>query len=1293
MNPLNDNKGKHHHHHQQQRQDSAFTFNYLYTCDIEDVLFRVKIVNLDGILPPHSKNSSQHTTHGADSSKSSSSSPSSSFNFTSVHNHYEYNIVEDENNFTFIDDIISSDDDDDDDKDDENKNGGHDQSGDKLDDNEATTSGIESDEYRAHHHHPQQQQSSSSFLHPISAHDNSLDYNKELKKKQKKKKKLNEIIFGNLNQPFRALSNHPYLTCDLISNGRRLCPPQQTQYRQMINRYEWNEWLSFSLTLDTLPRDTIICFTIWDTICPGKSAAVARTSMTLFSKRGCMRKGLYDLRLFFNEDCKEYYNYYNGQTKMTNPTMVVEQQPPPISTISNDIITTDIVLTDINLTSRKHRKNELVINENDLIPKLRKHLNLGHSKDSQLFHFNNQQNRKLQQQQMKNFQPESLEFTSTQQYFEQDLSMYPIGTGDKSKKIQRFNKLKKRYYNNQLPKRESQDRRAFAEIEKQTVMEKSLSTFVFLTVEFPIIIMDGIEHTAVYFEDKDDQCCQYDIIDKDIVTIQDPEMNLPNLVEIKHHALARSARSGISLRDLKPNATIRNQLNAIVNYPSTQQLTSEEQDLIWKFRFYLRNQKKALTKFLKTVNWQSISEAEQAIELMNEWSPMDVDDALELLSPYFTHPAVRKYAVGRLKESASDEDLLLYLLQLVQALKYENFQEIRQAHENELLEYQQQQQQQQQQHQLQQHAIHRERKSQSESISSTTDTLMPESMKIFASTPSSNTSTIVSTSTTVDTTTVDHPSSSSIIQQQGKSPTRDKQRRLQNDDNLATFLLNRSCQNDELANYFFWYLCVECEGAKSFRISVMSSVATNSYLVPPPPPSIIEWENEQHQQQQQQQQQQKQTKLPASSVNELSGSYSITNVIDMYIIMMRRFSTRLLCGTPEMVHRRHFLLRQQDFVVKLVEIMKEIARESGNRMKKIEKLQSILESPEPQFRFNFNKNDPLPLPLNPTIRIIGVASKEALLYKSATMPAKLGFRTTSGQIFWTIFKNGDDLRQDDLVLQMINLMDKLLRKENLDLKLTPYRVLACSSKHGFVQFIDSQSVAEVMSIEGSIQNYLRKISHFTNTTPTISSMNDDDFQQQQQQHSTTTTSGSSPSLSPSSGLNQMGISLEIMDAYIKSCAGYCVITYLLGVGDRHLDNLLMTKTGRLFHIDFGFILGRDPKLSKPPMKITREMVDAMGGMDSENFYKFCSFVRTAFLHLRRHANLILNLFSLMIDANVPDIALEPDKTVQKVQDKFKLELNDEQADHYITEQVEQSVRSIMPVVVDQLHKMAQYLRN
>lgn len=48
-----------------------------------------------------------------------------------------------------------------------------------------------------------------------------------------------------------------------------------------------------------------------------------------------------------------------------------------------------------------------------------------------------------------------------------------------------------------------------------------------------------------------------------------------------------------------------------------------------------------------------------------------------------------------------------------------------------------------------------------------------------------------------------------------------------------------------------------------------------------------------------------------------------------------------------------------------------------------------------------------------------------------------------------MFKAGDDLRQDQLILQLIMLMDRLLRKENLDLKLTPYNVLACSGNHPY----------------------------------------------------------------------------------------------------------------------------------------------------------------------------------------------------------------------------------------------------
>lgn len=71
-----------------------------------------------------------------------------------------------------------------------------------------------------------------------------------------------------------------------------------------------------------------------------------------------------------------------------------------------------------------------------------------------------------------------------------------------------------------------------------------------------------------------------------------------------------------------------------------------------------------------------------------------------------------------------------------------------------------------------------------------------------------------------------------------------------------------------------------------------------------------------------------------------------------------------------------------------------------------------------------------------------------------------------------------------------------------------------------------------------------------------------------------------------------------MDTFVKSCAASCVVTYILGIGDRHLDNIMMRSNGQLFHIDFGFIFGQDPKPLPPPFRFTRHMADAMGGEDS-----------------------------------------------------------------------------------------------
>lgn len=50
---------------------------------------------------------------------------------------------------------------------------------------------------------------------------------------------------------------------------------------------------------------------------------------------------------------------------------------------------------------------------------------------------------------------------------------------------------------------------------------------------------------------------------------------------------------------------------------------------------------------------------------MAQWAPIEVADALELLSPDFKSEAVRSHAVAALT-AKDDDELLLYLLQLVQ---------------------------------------------------------------------------------------------------------------------------------------------------------------------------------------------------------------------------------------------------------------------------------------------------------------------------------------------------------------------------------------------------------------------------------------------------------------------------------------------------------------------------------------------------------------------------------------------------------------------------------------------------
>ena len=157
--------------------------------------------------------------------------------------------------------------------------------------------------------------------------------------------------------------------------------------------------------------------------------------------------------------------------------------------------------------------------------------------------------------------------------------------------MENLSKLTKRHHTGRMPRSDWLDRLTFREIELINEREKRTSNYMYLMIEFPRLEYHGVEYTVVYYEKGGDDLVTK-LTQSDYIALNDDELFLDNLVEGKHHKLARSVRSGLTDRDLKPDAGTRDQLHAIVESPPTKTLASEEQDLVWRFRFYLSNQKK-----------------------------------------------------------------------------------------------------------------------------------------------------------------------------------------------------------------------------------------------------------------------------------------------------------------------------------------------------------------------------------------------------------------------------------------------------------------------------------------------------------------------------------------------------------------------------------------------------------------------------------------------------------------------------------------------------------------------------
>ena len=230
----------------------------------------------------------------------------------------------------------------------------------------------------------------------------------------------------------------------------------------------------------------------------------------------------------------------------------------------------------------------------------------------------------------------------------------------------------------------------------------------------------------------------------------------------------------------------------------------------------------------------------------------------------------------------------------------------------------------------------------------------------------------------------------------------------------------------------------------------------------------------------------------------------------------------------------------------------------------------------------------------------------------------------SHKIFRCIFKTHEDLRQEQFATQLINEFYQIFKLENTGCWLNTYEIISTGNDAGLVEMVnDSVSLDQLKQKihQASLHDfYLYNFGNGDENSPSYK---------------------------------------RAMDNYVASLAGYSLVCYFLQIKDRHNGNILLDNEGHLVHIDFGFLLSNAPgkglKFENAPFKLSRDMVDCLGGIDGKYFSEFRKLLHKGFKAVNKHRLKISILVEMMYCGHGKN--LDCFEKGQEAIDNLKMRLN------------------------------------
>lgn len=281
--------------------------------------------------------------------------------------------------------------------------------------------------------------------------------------------------------------------------------------------------------------------------------------------------------------------------------------------------------------------------------------------------------------------------------------------------------------------------------------------------------------------------------------------------------------------------------------------------------------------------------------------------------------------------------------------------------------------------------------------------------------------------------------------------------------------------------------------------------------------------------------------------------------------------------------------------------------------------------------------------------ILGIYG-ELWSWKEERILGKSPFKHLEGaRLMPFIVKAGDDLRQEQLAIQLITQFKKIFDEEGVDVFLRPFTVMSVSSEAGFVEVIpDSVSVH---SLKKRTPNFVSLLDYFERAF----------------------------------GENGTRSFRAAQRRFIRSMAGYSLVTYFLQIKDRHNGNIMIDVQGRIVHIDFGFMLTNSPgaiKFENVPFKLTEEYLqvicakknvqDLAEASKTEGYRYFQELFVMGLLAARKHYEKITTLVEIMTEGTTMPCMTGGHSIVESLRSRFAVGMPEEQCINFAMALIEES---------------------